>query len=64
MKETYTLKFDAYIRRKVDHGEETIFHGTDGGSFTTFRCGGRLPAIFVGPPSTSSSDSHFRIDLK
>ena len=57
MQESYNLTFDAFIRRKVDHGQETLFHGTDGGSFTTSRCGGRLPAIFVGPGTT---DNNFR----
>ena len=57
MHESYKLTLDAFIRRKVDHGHETLFHGTDGGSFTTFRCGGRLPAVFVSPGTT---DNNFR----
>ena len=59
MQEYYNLTFDVFIRQKVDQGEATLFHGTDGVQpyFTTFRCGGRLPAIFVSP---GDSDNQFR----
>ena len=53
MSSTYQLRFEVLFRE--DHGTNwrTLFHGTDGGSFSQSRCGGRLPGIWIrnhGPP--------------
>ena len=61
MKEIYSLKFDAYLRQVGGSGSRTLFYGTDGGTQTPNRCGGRLPMIKV---QSGSSGSKFRIDFK
>ena len=53
MSSTYRLRFEAFFREDHDTNWRTLFHGTDGGSFTSGRCGGRLPGIWIrnhGPP--------------
>ena len=47
MSSTYRLRFDAFIHQNDYTEFRTLFHGTDGGSFTQHRCGGRLPGIWV-----------------
>ena len=47
MSSTYRLRFDALIHQNDYTEFRTLFHGTDGGSFTQHRCGGRLPGIWV-----------------
>ena len=53
MSTTYRLRFEAFFRQDDGTNWRTLFHGTDGGSFSQSRCGGRLPGIWIrshGPP--------------
>ena len=47
MSSTYRLRFEAFFRHDDGTNWRTLFHGTDGGSFTSGRCGGRLPGIWI-----------------
>ena len=56
MSKTWRLRMEVFFRPDDRVSHRTIFHGTDGGSFTHTRCGGRLPGIWtrhVAPPISS-----------
>ena len=47
MLQTYRLRFEAFFRTDERKDWRTVFHGTDGGSFSQHRCGGRIPGIWI-----------------
>ena len=47
MSKTYRLRFEILFRPDDRSSHRTIFQGTDGGSFSSVRCGGRLPGIWT-----------------
>ena len=47
MLQTYRLRLEAFFRTDKRTDWRTVFHGTDGGSFSQNRCGGRLPGIWI-----------------
>ena len=53
MSKTWRLRMEVFFRTDDRVSHRTIFQGTDGGSFTHTRCGGRLPSIWtssIAPP--------------
>ena len=55
MSETYRLRFEAFFRTDQRTDWRTLFHGTDGGTFSQHRCGGRLPGIWILKSSINTS---------
>lgn len=55
MSEIYRLRFEAFFRTDERKDWRTVFHGTDGGTFSQHRCGGRLPGIWILKSSINSS---------
>ena len=56
MSKTWRLRMEVLFRPDNRVSHRTIFQGTDGGSFSHTRCGGRLPGIWTvnaAPPISS-----------